>query len=636
MASTTAMKRVRRKPGDDGQQQTGDGSGEDSAQSTMTLMQWYRVKFVKSKPRYIIEALNAVMSLVSVCTYVYDTYIPIPHINRWVYLMCSVTFSVEYVAKLLAAKKPLRYIFWDWSLIDVATIVYGVIYFNYNISDTGLGFVRLLRIIQVIRLLKVASSTVLRYSRSNIQPMQLEYVRRSVELGLTLFGVTFIAGCVFYELEVAEQDLQLHQAIYWSCVTIATIGYGDYAPRTVAGQLLFPLVIVIIILVLPRKITSLSEVMQTFSRFMRRAHVSSAFGLHVVLTGHVTPLSAQTFIGEFFHPDRGYQDLELLLLRPCDPEPQLVITMNNVEWERRVKYLHGSPFKAEDLARADTARALAVFVMANKYAADPAAEDTRTLLAVLAIAQYLRQFGNPDGVPPPRVTAHVSHPHIVAQFLLDATLDNAVALLASGACHPPELGLLPLEVSPFPICVGHLRASLLGASVHTPGLITLISNLCISCSLTRRTLLGKQDLSLVRTDYWGCSFKEAALRMWREEEVILLGLRFPNHVEEKQRFDVRLAPLPEASGRSGGGAFHEEEEAAEGPDWPYSYGRRIGPQTIGFILNDDALVLDAAAWGLKSALDPHDDPDMLCAKATYPPERLAMAHASGSRCGRRG
>lgn len=48
-------------------------------------------------------------------------------------------------------------------------------------------------------------------------------------------------------------------------------------------------------------------------------------------------------------------------------------------------------------------------------------------------------------------SATVNHPHIVVQFLLNSTLDNAIALLQTGASHPPELGLLPLEVSPFPV-----------------------------------------------------------------------------------------------------------------------------------------------------------------------------------------
>lgn len=56
--------------------------------------------------------------------------------------------------------------------------------------------------------------------------------------------------------------LQLHQALYWSWVTIATVGYGDYAPTTVVAQCLFPLVIVVMLLVLPAKISNLSAIMQ--------------------------------------------------------------------------------------------------------------------------------------------------------------------------------------------------------------------------------------------------------------------------------------------------------------------------------------------------------------------------------------
>lgn len=63
-----------------------------------------------------------------------------------------------------------------------------------------------------------------------------------------------------------SQPVQLHTAVYWACVTIATIGYGDYAPTTAIGQLIFPVIILIIILVLPQKISNLSEVMQVRNR----------------------------------------------------------------------------------------------------------------------------------------------------------------------------------------------------------------------------------------------------------------------------------------------------------------------------------------------------------------------------------
>lgn len=35
--------------------------------------------------------------------------------------------------------------------------------------------------------------------------------------------------------------------------------------------------------------------------------------------------------------------------------------------------------------------------------------------------------------------------------------------------------------------------------------------------------------------YHGMTFKKAALKLWEEEQVILIGLRFPNHEDAKQR-----------------------------------------------------------------------------------------------------
>lgn len=43
--------------------------------------------------------------------------------------------------------------------------------------------------------------------------------------------------------------------------------------------------------------------------------------------------------------------------------------------------------------------------------------------------------------------------------------------------HPLDLGMLPMESSLFPICCGSIKHAMLGASLHTPGLLTLLSNL---------------------------------------------------------------------------------------------------------------------------------------------------------------
>jgi voltage-gated potassium channel len=49
-----------------------------------------------------------------------------------------------------------------------------------------------------------------------------------------LSTVAIVSGTVFYSL---VEDLRVIDALYFSVVTLATVGYGDFAPRTDAGKL---------------------------------------------------------------------------------------------------------------------------------------------------------------------------------------------------------------------------------------------------------------------------------------------------------------------------------------------------------------------------------------------------------------
>jgi voltage-gated potassium channel len=49
-----------------------------------------------------------------------------------------------------------------------------------------------------------------------------------------LSAVAIVSGTVFYSL---VEDLRVIDALYFSVVTLATMGYGDFAPKTDAGKL---------------------------------------------------------------------------------------------------------------------------------------------------------------------------------------------------------------------------------------------------------------------------------------------------------------------------------------------------------------------------------------------------------------
>ena len=49
-----------------------------------------------------------------------------------------------------------------------------------------------------------------------------------------LSAVAIVSGTVFYTL---VEDLRVIDALYMSVVTLATVGYGDFTPKTDAGKL---------------------------------------------------------------------------------------------------------------------------------------------------------------------------------------------------------------------------------------------------------------------------------------------------------------------------------------------------------------------------------------------------------------
>lgn len=65
-------------------------------------------------------------------TYCFDTYIYIPRASRIIYFGCSISFSLEYLLKLFAAKNYVRFLFLRLSShVDVISIVFGFINFVY-------------------------------------------------------------------------------------------------------------------------------------------------------------------------------------------------------------------------------------------------------------------------------------------------------------------------------------------------------------------------------------------------------------------------------------------------------------------------------------------------------------------------
>lgn len=153
------------------------------------------------------------------------------HYLEW---MFTIFFTVEYLLRIYVTKKALKnYIFSFYGIIDLLAIL--PTYLSLVVSGTQFMMViRIFRLLRVFRILKlgryVGATQVLRDSFMNSRHKMAVFL----EIVAT---IVILMGSVMYIIEGPENGFSsIPRGIYWAIVTLTTVGYGDIAPATVAGQ----------------------------------------------------------------------------------------------------------------------------------------------------------------------------------------------------------------------------------------------------------------------------------------------------------------------------------------------------------------------------------------------------------------
>jgi len=139
-------------------------------------------------------------------------------------------FRLKKVFKDIILKKW-EYIKTPFAIIDLLAIL------------PGYRPLRIFRIFVIFRLFKL-----LRYTKS-VNTFLEVLADKKFELFILLIAVsfvTFIGGVVIYVFEAQENEKisSIFDAIYWSLITISTVGYGDITPVTPEGKVLTMVLIV--------------------------------------------------------------------------------------------------------------------------------------------------------------------------------------------------------------------------------------------------------------------------------------------------------------------------------------------------------------------------------------------------------
>ena len=161
------------------------------------------------------------------------------YVGEWI---ITILFSIEYILRVISIKKPTRYIFSFYGIIDFLSTIPIYISFFFAGSQ-GLVALRALRLLRIFRILKLA-----RYIGAS-NKLMLALRASKAKIAVFLFFVLIVCiilGTVMYMIEGAENGYtNIPKSIYWAIVTLTTVGFGDIAPQTPLGQLIASVIMIL-------------------------------------------------------------------------------------------------------------------------------------------------------------------------------------------------------------------------------------------------------------------------------------------------------------------------------------------------------------------------------------------------------
>lgn len=153
----------------------------------------------------------------------------------------TILFTFEYFVRIWIIKRPTKYIFSFFGVIDLLAILptYLSLFF---VGTHYLLIIRSLRLLRIFRIFKLT-----RYLKES-QVLITALAASRTKITIFIFAVLMlvcIIGSIMYLVEGSENGFtSIPESVYWVIVTITTVGYGDITPQTNLGKLLSSVIMI--------------------------------------------------------------------------------------------------------------------------------------------------------------------------------------------------------------------------------------------------------------------------------------------------------------------------------------------------------------------------------------------------------
>lgn len=183
--------------------------------------------------------LNVALVVLESVAAIRARYGPLLRLAEWIF---TVMFTIEYVLRILAARRRRRYVTSFYGIIDLLAVLPS--YLSLFFVGTQYFIVlRSLRLLRVFRIFKLS-----RYlGEAGFLAQALQASRAKITVFLTaVVTLVLCIGAVMYLVEGPRNGFDdIPVSIYWAVVTLTTVGYGDIAPQTPLGKFLASAVMIL-------------------------------------------------------------------------------------------------------------------------------------------------------------------------------------------------------------------------------------------------------------------------------------------------------------------------------------------------------------------------------------------------------